>query len=143
MSLHKSSLHWVVLHCRPRCNIALWHWSSGERFGVLQYCISLLSSLVLSIAVLQYWREVCSIASARGLEWQYRPIRENRCCLQGASCANYPVHSPTSCTLCTDLLYHCGSEDRVCLGGTLSHPSRHSGISHTRSSVMPAKPGLP
>ena len=45
----------------------------------MQYCISSLSLLVRSIA-LQYW----SIALARGLEWQYRPIRENRCCLQGA-----------------------------------------------------------
>ena len=57
------------------------------------------------------------------------------------------VHSPTSCTsVCYEhlLQIYCiiGSEEWDPAGlAAPSHPTRHSGIRHTRSSVMPA-PGL-
>ena len=135
------------------CTIALEQWRKVWSIAVLHFIVVIIGSEYCSIAVLERGLQYC-IGARFGVAVssdQREPMLPSRRPLQQITilCANYPLQCAFSHLLHKVLVpvvqIYCIIVDQRTGSAlaALSHPSRHSGISHTRSSVMPAKPGLP
>ena len=108
------------------CTIALEQWRKVWSIAVLHFIVVIIGSEYCSIAVLERGLQYCigarfGVAVSSDQREPMLPSTDHNtlCKLPCAMCI-LPPPAQSIGTCCTDLLYHRGSEDRVCLGGTVA-----------------------